>query len=211
MTGDAAVTRVRAEAGVDVDVTTAKLYIQEKLNEAFAESKFFMAEVSLGTTTADDRTYAIPATVVDLDLVYKVDADSNVFEYRTKVSQSDMVGLRNGRLSSNGEGAFAANFEADGDALVELWPAPDTAGETLTGFGAINAPTISWGSELPLPSGLHTKLVNGAIGEALAVVESRADEAPYFEASFQDLIVKLRARKNSRVGSGVQQMAVDGY
>lgn len=211
----AIINAIVAEGGFDTSAVDSSRtiilgWVQQRYDMALEESGWRRAPVALGPTVAGQAQYLVPAHVIDLKML-RVDGSKPWKRVTTEelwLLQANAAQLR------GAPGAFAPNFEADADAVVELWPAPTVAGKTIDALCAIKdtvALTDSSGSTPAVPDGLHRELfVMGAIAIGRVLVDERADLAGPFESAWDSGLKKLMRRTKSRIGSGVWQANVAG-
>jgi hypothetical protein len=202
----------------DVGQSRAVDVANERLQRMVSESKSLRAIKSLGTTVADQASYSLDSTVVQVYKV-KVAYTAGQVNYEGMIAIEDLWDVDSGDAEVNDpDNAYWFAIEADSDSLsttnsLRLYPAPDEAGKTITGLVAIQPATITYGSStaLPIPLDAHEQLLAGAKAELLDEEGDQAESAK-FEAVFQAGIQKLRARTESRgVGSGRHRIRVAGY
>jgi hypothetical protein len=199
---------VRLTSLYDVTQAQAVAFLNERLARMVAESEWLMVTKSLGTTVADQANYALAADLVDLAAVKIVNGDDTWLYYGTSLDDLWREDAGDGDTSG-----FAIDYQADGDPEIRLEPAPDTAGLTITGLYAQMPTVLTYGSSsaLPIPVDVHTHLLAGAQADCLDQ-EGRMDLSAKYEARFEEGIIKLRRRKNSRGDSAApQRMLVGGY
>jgi hypothetical protein len=203
---DQAVVRLTDE--YDVTQATAVAYLNERLDDMLARSEWMMVVKSLGTTVADQANYALAADLVDLAAVKIVNGDDTWLYYGTSLDDLWREDAGDGDTSG-----FAIDYQADGDPELRLEPAPDTAGLTITGLYAQLPTVLAYGSSsvVPLPRDVHRDWLAGGRADCLDK-EGRQDLAAKYEAQYEQGIVKLRRRKNSRGDSAApQRMLVGGF
>lgn len=216
MNTQAVISAIVSEGGFDIDeVDTSRTailgWVQARYDLALSRTKYRKLAVELGPTVAGQATYALPAHVVDL-MRLRVDGSKPWL----RISGEDMWYLRSDAATylRQAAGAFAPQFEADADQVVELYPAPDRAGLAIDALcAAVDTTqlTDASGSTASLPADLHRALlVKGGIAEGLTTVEKRPDIAASFEAEFGEAMKELGKRAKSRVGTGVWQARVNG-
>jgi hypothetical protein len=202
-------TAVVQQGGFDTDASntptaTVESWINEKYRELVARSLWRKILVDLGPTVANQAQYAIDADIVDIRAL-RLDSGRRWLRVSTEQLfdlQSDDAWL------SRAEGAYAPNFEADGDAVVELWPVPDTAGQAINTLSAVYPADLT-GADVPkVPVDFHEAIVSGAIGLGLLRIEENAAAAAPYDLLFEAAVSRLTRRANSRVGSGPTQARV---
>jgi hypothetical protein len=203
-------TRVMTDFGFDIAAASVDDVIFERYSALVVESRFREALVALDTTVAGQGAYDLPAEYANVHAVLIGTA-----EYE-RTGPVTIMGLKSGRLgwrfTPGSGGFFAPAFSATGVAQVELFPAPETTGDTITALVATEPPAFSGDSDVPiLPSHLHKYIAYGAIAELLALDEERMQEADRFEGMYQAGILAVTRYKNRRVGSGSGQIKVTGY
>lgn len=217
-----AIARVQAQfdstAAVSND-SAVRSWIHECLQEAVGEAKWLKKSLSLGPTVADQSEYALPADgttdATPTELVDLIALSVNGSKPWLRVSTQEMWELQTGAARLRGAaGAFAPNFQSDTDAVVELYPTPDTAGYTIEALAAVLPLDIgdatSTATVLPIPDDLAGPVcIDGPIGLGFARIGEGQDPTAY-TARFQVAKEKLRRRANSRIGSGPTQLRPGG-
>lgn len=199
-------TDLRTLAGVDVDDTVAGQIVNDRYRMMVGRAKWQMQEVDLGATVAGQERYPIGDDIVDLEELLVGG------EPYLRVGTRQLYRLKTGRLrlSWDVSGAFAPAFDSDGVESVGLFEVPETAGDALLGFAAV-LPTPLSGTQLPVvPEDIHPFLRDGCVADGLRLVDERLGEADNLDARFEQGIILLQQRKNSRVGSGPVQIQVRG-
>ena len=210
MTFDEIVAAVKQQGGFDVSSGMVEGWVNEVHRQAVAESHWQMSLLSLGTTVVGQATYDVPATVADIVGIY-IDSGDGPAHYG-RVGTLDVWELRGGRRWLTGSGGvFAPAFSSAGQAQIELYPAPTTAGDTIQALTAGIPADMATGGSPVIPADMHGDLVDGAIALGLLRVDERPEQALVFEQRFRAMVGKLRRRKNSRVGSAPSRLQVAGY
>jgi hypothetical protein len=193
------------------DDAAVRSWINECVQEAVGEAKWLKKSLALGPTVADQSEYALPTDgSVDATATEVVDIvalNVNGSKPWLRVSTQEMWELQAGasRLSW-AAGAYAPNFQTDTDPVVELYPAPETAGYAIEALAAVLPLDIVSGTSgatvLPLPDDLAGRIaVDGAIGLGLTRLQEQVDPAPFL-ARFAQGKAELKRRANTRIGSG---------
>jgi hypothetical protein len=216
MTFDDLVTRLVSL--YDVTTTRAAEVANERLQRMLAEAKSLRAIKTIGTTVANQSSYALDATVVQVYKV-KIPYATGTINYEGTESLEDLWDVDSGISEpTNPDTAYWFAIEADSDSSqttdnIRIYPAPGTSGVTITGLVALRPATITYGSStvLPIPLNAHEHLLAGCKAE-LSDEDARQDESAKFEAVYQAGIGRLRGDVQSRgVGSGRHRMRVAGY
>jgi hypothetical protein len=193
---------VRDQGGFDSgstgsSLTNIKAWINERYTEIVVKSKWRKAQVEIATTVADQAEYALPATVVDIIeglLVGDVPYD--------RVGQATLWRLRSGEDVAN-RAVWADDYTSTGTAQVELYPAPDDAGDSIQALAVLAPTDLSADADVPIiPADFHGALIDGAIATGYKRLEARLDLAGGLEAEFQGRIEELRRRGNARLQAG---------
>lgn len=195
-----------------VGTDASRLTVLSLLNEAYqtqvAQSQWVRNVVSLGNTVAGTATYALPATVIDVEGLrvgaYPFQAlDGGVQQMWDLQTQP---GVWNGR-----QGTYAVEYATSGaETSIRLYPTPDTSGTAITALAAV-LPTVltDSGTSTPVtPVDLHGSLIDGTASLILLRVDERPDLAPPFEERFQKGIIDLRRRRISRTSAGNPMQAL---
>lgn len=199
----------RLTSNYDVSQAQAVAFGNERLARMVAESEFLMVTKSLGTTVAGQANYALATDLVDLSAVKIAHSDGTVSLYYG--TSLDLLWRQDA-----GDGCttgFALDFQADADVDLRLEPAPETAGETITGLYAQQPTVLAYGSTsvLPVPVDVHTHLLAGCQADCLDL-EGRQDLSAKYEQRFLEGVGKLIRRKNSRGDSDApHRIAVSGW
>jgi hypothetical protein len=201
----------------DVGQTRAVDVANERLALMLGQAKSLRKLVTIGTTVADQHTYALDASIVEVRRV-TVAFTAGTVTYTGTESIDALLDLASGdAVDPSGCGKwYAVQADTDGTMTTDnlyLYPAPDEAGASIVGVCAILPATITYGSStaLPIPVDVHKDLLAGCKAE-LSDEESRQDEAAKWEAVFASGIVKLAARQKSRgQGSDRHRMRLAGY
>jgi hypothetical protein len=212
-TVDQLVSAVKKEGGFDSSSASLSdsdvlSWINDAYTEAMVEARWLKGLVSLGVTVTGQGDYVLPENVADLRSLVVGSS-----EPWTRVGAQDMLVLRAGvgRIVG-GPGAFAPGFEADGDAVVSLWPPPERDGDAISGEGVLIPSELESGgaaSTVKVPRDLQRAiLVHGAVHEGKSLVAEDAPGADWHRARWQAAVNKLKARANSRVGHGPHQIRI---
>ena len=205
MTGDTIVDAVINEGGFSVsDTGIARTTVTAWCHAAYIEmvtrSRWALSIASLGTTAADTSEYSLSDSIIDIYEV-KVGATGAPLP---RVGVEDIWSLlaSGTTLVAPTTMVYAGTFSSAGDGKLYLYPAPDTAGDTIYGLVASlpSAFTDSSGFAPSIPEDFHRALVWGALAEGYGVGEETLDQADYWRNRFETKIEELRRRKNSRVG-----------
>lgn len=212
MTADELVDRLTSL--YDVGETRALAVLNERLGDMVARSTALRAVVTLGTTVADQASYALAANVVQI-LKAEAQYTDGTVEYEGNVTLQDLWDVAAG--DSVITGAVIA-IEADGDSTMttdnfRVYPAPTEADIAITGLVALRPATLTYGasSALPIPVDHHARLLAGCKA-TLADEEDRQDQAAKWEAEFETGVKLLEGSVNKRgKGSGSHRIRVVGY
>ena len=203
------VTTVKTQHGVDATDVEVKAALNDRYVELVVRSRYRMAETAIGTTVSGTSNYDLPSTIADLDTL-RVGSS----QYH-RCGQRDLWDLKydQGRWLAYGvAGVFAPDWTSAGTPQVELYPVPSTSGDAITGLCAIEPTALSADSDVPaVPQEYHAAIADGAASRLILRYDERPDIAQGLEQQFQAAITALRARKNSRVGSGPVQIQVKGF
>lgn len=190
-----------------VTTTEAGVLINQRYAEGVTDALFLEKEIDLGTTVADQSEYSMPET----DLVQIEYAYIGTVPY-DRIGIADMKALQAGRsfLGDTTRGAIAPAFDSSGTPKFELYPTPSDAGDTITGIVA-DAPTALTGSGTTIcPAFFDQSLIDGARALVYDEEDERGSDRERLEASFNRGVVKLKTRKNIRIGRGPVQAKVKG-
>jgi hypothetical protein len=206
------VTAVKREGGFDtqganIDDATILSWLNEAYRRLVGESKWRKATRELGPTVAGEGQYALGDDVTDVAALQVAGSGPWL-----RVSQTDLWEITVGTRSFSGAGVFAPDYQADGTAVVELYPPPSTAGLPISALAAVlpSALTTSPDTSPAVPADLHQSIVDGAIGIGLHRIYERHDAAAPYDARLDGAVQKLERRGNSRVGSGPARAKIWG-
>jgi hypothetical protein len=206
-----AVDRVITEGGFDSTSTNTPrsiitAWVSTQINEALARSKFRKQMREIGPTIAGQSQYAVPSDVVDMR--YAVIA-GRIWRV---VSMDDFIDLKVGLRSRRAgvPGVIAASFEADADAVIDLYPTPDQGAQTITAVVAVTVGDLTDETkELPLPLDVQSRIaIDGAIGLGHQRLEEDAESAAPYLQRFEEGVAMLSKRTNTRIGSGPGQIQI---
>lgn len=183
--------------------TTLLGWLNEVYQEAGAESLWFKQPRTLTPTVAGGTQYALADDVVDVVGV-RVGTSVPYVRMSTEELWEAQAGVR--FVNPTGVGAFAPNFEGDGDNVVEVWPA--SGGASIEALCAIIPTALGLADTPKMPVELHPALADGMIALGLHRVYERHDAAAPFDAKFEKMKQKLSRRGKSRVGSGPIQAKI---
>jgi ABC-type protease/lipase transport system fused ATPase/permease subunit len=179
---------VRAQIAVDDD--TAYAWLLDRARVLNGAAKWLLREDTTATVT-DQTEYATPADALGIEAV----VIGGTPYRRSTLTQMDtaVAGAQTSRI-------YADGVDAAGHALVAIWP-PASGGVSMVQRYLADVPDDRTGAP-PFPSDICSALADGAIATGLARMDERFDSAGYFEARFQDAIVRCRLRRNSHIGRG---------
>lgn len=201
-------TRMRTLGRAPISDPEAGGVFNERYKEMVGRAKWRMAEVTVDTTVTGQSDYPIADDIVDLEelLVGSMPYD--------RVSTAKLFRLRAGRLrlvNSAGEGVFAPSYDSGAVRSIALYPAPEIAGDAITGLAAVLPPELTSETQVPdVPADIHRHLADGCMATVLGTVDRQFGEAAQLEQSFEQGISLLTARKNSRIGSAPTRIAIAG-
>lgn len=211
MTFDEIVDAVLAQGGFDVARSMAGGWVNEKHREAVAQAQWMQQEVSLGVTVVGDSDYLVPENVVEIEGLYLLD-DMGQPGHWTRASTAELWALKAGRSSVSGSGGvYSPKYGTAGEKLVELYPAPETAGVSIITLASVVPEPMVTGASPVIPVDMHGDLVEGAIGLGLLRMDERGDMAAVYEAKFRAMVQRLARRRIARVGGGASRVRVAGY
>lgn len=203
--------RIEAEG---VDDTQVKKLANQKYAELVSKSGFLRKVVSFGTTVAAQGVYDVPAAVRRVRALWIVTSDATTLQYKDRISEDEMLGIHAGTMFvASGAYVFAQQFDSNGNAQVELYPAPVASGGTVYGR-VTSAPTVLVNTTdvLVVPDEFIDGLVDGIRSPILREQDEYVTEAQSLDASFKTTIQELSAYRDSftvvegpvtiRMGSG---------
>lgn len=199
--------RVKTLGGVDASDGDVGGEINGKYVELVVRSKFRLATVTVGVTVAAQGDYPLPEADVQLA---RLRIGTGEYEL---ISRDEQWGLDSGRLDPNREngvvGYFSADFDSDGNQTFQIEPAPSTSGDAIEAIVALEPSLLSADTDVPIvPRWFRPKIASGALGDLLALVDERQDQAAGWQAEFEKAVVDLGRYRRARVGSGVRQIRI---
>lgn len=190
----------------DVTQARAVAVLNDRLQDMVARSTALRAIKSLGTTVVDQASYTLDPTVVKVLKVYTVDG-TDTTTYEGSSTLEDFIDLTADNAETCGN-LYVTEPDADSSVTTEnlrLYPAPDTAGLTITGLVALRPAVLTYASAtaLPIPTDSQDNLKEGAKA-VLYREEGREDLAATpdgkYEQGIRELLegVQKRGKGSSR-------------
>lgn len=202
------VTDVREEGQFDATEAQVLNWLTRRHRKMVVRSRCFRKTVSLGSTGAGQRGYALPAEVVE---ILELRVAGAVYG---NARHEDLAQGARGWLWLGGDGGVAArDDDEDGVEMIALYPTPTVAGDSIEIFAAVRPPDLVIGTDstLRIPEDFTDQLVAGAIATGLRRLEHRPDLAQPYEQDFADGCEELRRQvQRKHRGSGPQQIRVVG-
>ena len=200
------VTAVKEAVGDATDAQAQRWVLQGARILNSRAKWYVLTGVSIGSTTADQSTYTVTSTVIDLEAVF---VDGTAY---TPITPSDHDRLVNGDVRVAGGRFFSPYWSSTGAPQIRLWPVPDESGLAITARQVGVIPTPTWASDdPPFPLDFDLALENMAIAIGKARLDEELVDAEWFEARFASEIQALRNRRHSRIGKGGIQIGVKGF
>jgi hypothetical protein len=195
VTLDEAAAQVVSLSGVDS--ATAQQRVLDRYRELVVQARWFVRDVSAGTTTAGTQEYALPASVAQIDLVRVGTGRFDGVPDRTLTDVAD------GRAVVSGDttGIFSAGNLSTGLLAVRLFPVPTTTGLAITVRGALFPPAMI---------GTHPWIVDAAAGTGLAREDEASADAQAAEGLWQQRIAQLASRRTGLAARGPFRIQVAG-
>lgn len=167
------------------------------------KSRWRRGRVAFGPSVANQDTYALADTVVEIDYL-RVDGQRYM-----PVGEDQLWDLQNGDdVLTSGAGVFAPGFDDAGVAQVVVFPAPTQDGLSIEGMCALTPVAFQddAGFSLITPADYEQPLVERAVtlGKRL---EDEVDQDPGDQV-WAGVIAGLRARRFARVGRSVRRLTV---
>lgn len=196
---------VKDQGGFDVARTMVDGWVNEVYREVVAASGWLVATIVLDTTIAGQSTYEMPDDLIEVEAI-RVGSSASY----QRVTTSQMWQLESGdSRTASGVPVFSQDFDAGGNRVIKLWPAPDTTDETIYGR-ASKLPDDLSGTQTPVvPSDMHGRLAAGAIALGRARIDEREDQAQYYEQKVAEAATALRLRKRSQVAGEGDRLAIE--
>lgn len=202
---------VRDQGGFDTGSTgstlaNVKAWVNERYTEMVVKARWRLAQVELATTVADQAEYALPATVVEI--VEGITVDGDPYD---AVGQETLTRLK-AELATVNQGVWAGDYSSTGAVQIELYPAPEDAGDSIQGLCVLAPAALSADGDTPIvPVDFHGALIDGAISLGYKRLEARQDLASGLEAEFASRTEALRRRGNARLSPGPVELQISGY
>lgn len=199
------------QLGTDASRATLLSLLQECYGSQVADSRWFRTEASIGATVTAQADYVVPDDIVE---AYGVKV--GLFPYEA-VGEDTMWALKANTVQarSGRGGLFSQGYDATGNTIISLYPAPSTAGLAITTYAARQPPvalTDSLSSTPITPIDTHSSLIAGLAALVLIRVDERPDLAQPFQSTYETGTEKLRRRKNQLLrGSSPTRLLVQGY
>lgn len=195
--------KTRLRALTDLDDTEAGARINQAYLRFARKSEAVRDQIVIsGGTVVNQTSYTLPAEVVSLRTL-RIDGK----RYDRK-SLDELLDLQASEAYTLGYPArfFAPDFETDGDAAIQVYPAPAEAGLVMAGRAAI-LPDYLTGSDIPkLPADFHEDLIEGAFAMGLGRDDEQFAERQALLAEFDQRARECGAAVRRRVGGGVHRI-----
>lgn len=196
---------VRRAGGMDADVGQVSGWLNGRYKKLCVRSDWTKQIVAVGSTVVDQARYSLS------------DSISEVHEARVGGLPLARIGARTlwdldaARVHQSTETGFIAPiFSTAGQAQIELFPVPTEAGLSIEVLATVEPDPLS-GQDVPLvPHDFHRSIVEGAISDALALLDENLQSADYYEQRFEKAISDLKLRQNRRVRSGNRHVLIEG-
>jgi hypothetical protein len=204
VTLDEAAAQVVSLSGVDS--ATAQQRVLDRYRELVVQARWFVRDVSAGTTTAGTQEYALPASVAQIDLVRVGTGRFDGVPDRTLTDVAD------GRAVVSGDttGIFSAGNLSTGLLAVRLFPVPTTTGLAITVRGALFPPAMIGTDSFIVPVDTHPWIVDAAAGTGLAREDEASADAQAAEGLWQQRIAQLASRRTGLAARGPFRIQVAG-
>lgn len=193
------------------DRSLAEGWVNEVHRRAVADAEWLKRKLTIAVTVVGQADYDVPAGVVDIVGIYLADADGKPGDWQ-RVSETAMWDIQAGRVQVAGSGGvFAPAYGPNDEKRITLYPAPDTAGQSIVALAAMSPVAMVAGATPVVPEDMHGDLKDGAIALGLLRMDERSDSAAVFDARFERMVAKLRRRRISRIGSRTSRVRVFGH
>lgn len=192
------------QAGTDASRATVLSLLNEAYQEQVVRSQWLLENFAVGTVVANTAEYALPDGLVDIKSL-KVGS----FRYdQIGVEQLWDLGANGTGTYTGRYGLYALTYSASGGTSVTLYPTPTEAGAAIVALGpASPADLTDSGASVPItPPDTHGSLIDGTAALVLLRVDERPDLAGPFTQRYEVVVERLRRRKNSRAGAGMQAL-----
>ena len=201
------ISSVKSEASFDVSDATALSWLNRRHKAMVSRARALRYTASL-TSVANQRDYALPANVVEIDEV-----SVNGLPYGMGIHRDLAMGAQ-GYLILGGVGGLVVSEESSSGAPeIAIYPTPTEAGLSIQ-VRAIWYPadlSTSDNSTLIVPDAYIDALIAGAVATGLKRVENRPDLAQPMEQEFNDACEEWRRQVSRRYrGAGPYQIRVIG-
>jgi hypothetical protein len=200
LTYDALIDRLTAQ--FDAPRATVESILNSRHKQLVAESRWRQSQQQVAVTVAGQKTYALPTRNVRLS---DLKVDGTVYEW---APEADIW-----RIDSTDTGRWFSLFDDEnGVTMLQITPAPETSGKSITALVSLYPSDLSYGSGavLSVPDDFHQYLHAGAKADLYEEVDQRPDYAAVQEQKFEQGVTRLRARRHSLVGPRVTRARIAG-
>lgn len=181
------------EGGFEASQDQALRWLNRRHRQMVSRALGYRKTVVVGTTVLNQQDYAVPTGLI---AAIGIDVDGVTYD---RLSLRDMAAGARGYLLLSGDGVGTASTADDtGAEFMRLYPAPDTAGKTISLFGAFMPPDLTLGGQVLVDLDMVDPLVDGAIATGLTR-EGRDDAAVPKEQRFVTACEEYRVRVKERL------------
>jgi hypothetical protein len=208
----AMVSEIKNAGGIDLEDPDAQIlsWINERHKQMCARSNWTKMAVPLAALVADENTYDIDADTLGFEVaeIHELRVDGTPY---TRTGTQSMWDLEAANTFATGTGGFyAPMFDPNGNVQLVLYPAPAESGATVEALCTI-VPADLAVDDTPLPpSDFHRAILEGALADALALLDENLDAADRYDQRFEVKVEELRRRQNRRFGGGPHFVQLEG-
>lgn len=200
------VDRIVASSG-DLDPTIALDRFNAAHKTMINTARGLRKTLSAGVTTAGQAAYSVPAGILE---VYELSVAGMPYGRARHVDQ--LLGAL-GRLtiSGDGGGVFAPTASSSGVEQVQLYPIPSAAGNAISVFAAVRAPTLTVGDDPLVDDDMWDAIVDGALAKGRLRDDELFWSAQAFAQIFEQAVQMYTRRVARRYkGTGPSMIRVIG-
>lgn len=196
-------------AAFDADPADMLAWLDRRHKEMVNFARAYRDLIAIGTTTAGTGEYTVAAGFVELKEI----TIGGVTYVRSK--HTDVSAIDNGFLWLSGPGGLAIeSTNASNQTTVIIRPVPTTSGQAITGYGAVQPPTLLIDNTVPIL--VDDDLIDGLLAGVYATGLMQPKEArPDLAGSQLQLLTQAKQDFERRVrrrlrGSGPTRIRVAG-
>ena len=197
---------VRRAGGIDADPGQVGGWLNERHQTMCVRANWSKALAVIGETVIGESRYALPETLTE---IHELRVGSSPFK---RTGTQSLWDLQGNRVYASGSGGFYSPiFSVSGDPQLELYPAPSEEGLTIEALATVRPAVMNEAHQSPVvPVDFHRPIVEGAMADALALLDENLAAADRYEARYDIAVEELRRRQNRRFGGGPHFAQIEG-